>query len=291
VLVLVDDDTPESDLDDVIAELMAPYSETLEVESRDDEAYDAERVIKVRQQYIEYAEKNEDVRETREQILEMDPSKLIESWTDQKFRIDEQGVIHTQTTYNPRSKWDWYQTGGRFSSRAPLLFGGEQDCDGRLSDIDWDTIRERARLAAIEAFDTYEKATRHIEPIATWESVRGRHEADGTGIDGAREEYRTHPWVVAIGEAFDHMYFFGTDLHDYFHVGQENAREEFIANKVAEAGVYYSVVTPDGEWHSKGDMGWWGMDTVTDADWTTTFHKELQALPQTTFFRLLDVHI
>ncbi len=36
----------------------------------------------------------------------------------------------------------------------------------------------------------------------------------------------------------------------------------------------YAVITPDGKWHSKGDMGWWGCSSETEEEakkWNKSF--------------------
>ena len=40
--------------------------------------------------------------------------------------------------------------------------------------------------------------------------------------------------------------------------------------KICSSFVTYAVVTPDGKWHQKGDMGWWGASSETgdeSLDW------------------------
>lgn len=53
-----------------------------------------------------------------------------------------------------------------------------------------------------------------------------------------------------------------------------NARHETIKNncrpvkELPENLVPYAIVSPDGEWHAKGEMGWWGMsDDTNEATW------------------------
>ena len=41
------------------------------------------------------------------------------------------------STYNPNSKWDWYQIGGRFYGRVPLKTGGFAN-DAPMSEVDVD---------------------------------------------------------------------------------------------------------------------------------------------------------
>jgi len=48
-----------------------------------------------------------------------------------------------------------------------------------------------------------------------------------------------------------------------------------------------------GEWHEKGEMGWWAMVSKEKAeeDWATEFHELFQGLPDSMPITLIDAHI
>jgi hypothetical protein len=52
----------------------------------------------------------------------------------------------------------------------------------------------------------------------------------------------------------------GFNFRDEFRQLPENVTtvEEFLTSP--DGRIPYALVTPDGEWHQKGEMGWWGMD-------------------------------
>ena len=54
----------------------------------------------------------------------------------------------------------------------------------------------------------------------------------------------------------------------------------------------FAVVTPDGAWHDKGKMGWWGMgaDEKADADWKHEVRQLLIVYPDATVVTC-DLHI
>lgn len=52
----------------------------------------------------------------------------------------------------------------------------------------------------------------------------------------------------------------------------------------------YAIVTPDGEWHAKGDMGWWGMSSNEVKDWNAAQYEIASAYPKC-FGALVDAHI
>ena len=49
----------------------------------------------------------------------------------------------------------------------------------------------------------------------------------------------------------------------------------------------------DGEWHSKGDMGWWGLtkNEMLDEKWSELFWSMFEALPDDTLITIVDCHI
>lgn len=86
---------PEQNYED----LLTRYDENLETEPR---------IEYTRQQAIEYARRN---------YKDMQDKSDDECWkyvAEDYTMTDDDGNIYT--TYNPDSKWDWYQEGGRFGS-------------------------------------------------------------------------------------------------------------------------------------------------------------------------------
>jgi len=60
--------------------------------------------------------------------------------------------------------------------------------------------------------------------------------------------------------------------------------------------ITYAVVTPDGEWHSKGKMFWWGISDETEEgakDWNLNFYDHIikPHLSNEFFVTILDCHI
>ena len=63
---------------------------------------------------------------------------------------------------------------------------------------------------------------------------------------------------------------------------------------VFQENVVYSIVTPDGNWHSRGDLGWFGLSFNEDSDWNTHFkeilNKAIKEYPDLPIFAI-DYHI
>lgn len=82
-------------------------------------------------------------------------------------------------------------------------------------------------------------------------------------------------------------------------------KKEYYTNRYEDADDYanrasqfatYAVVTPDGVWHEKGQMGWWGMSTDTAEDakgWDANYYNEFIAPydPNNTYVTVVDCHI
>lgn len=109
------------DIDNFEAEIegiLAPYSENLEVEPR---IYKTKaQIIEEAKQLVSIIKKNIE-KDPKYQIVNTYREKILAAVTDEDFyqamydedcEYDEEG--NQLTTYNPKSKWDWYQVGGRF---------------------------------------------------------------------------------------------------------------------------------------------------------------------------------
>lgn len=131
---------------------------------------------------------------------ETDMDKLYEEygeeWNSNSWHKDEDGVWKEHSSYNPNSKWDWYQIGGRWTgfwklkpgARGKLgepsliavsksgedAYGKEGEADiVRKGDIDFESMQEKA---AIQAAYDWDRATKllgdTLKEHKTWEQVK-----------------------------------------------------------------------------------------------------------------------
>lgn len=198
------------DEDTSIEDLLAPYDENLELD---------EPVIKfTREEAIKHC--RNDIEEYKNTIykefitnpvkykseyghnnlhikyLEETFPKML-NWTDEEcyqyeangYETDEDGNI--LTNYNPKSKWDWYEVGGRWSGIIP-------NNEIKVNDID------------VKKIDTP-----------------------------------------------------------------------------------YAIVTPDGEWIERGQMGWWGMSSndIPMDEWENKFKEYIKSLDKNLILTQVDCHI
>lgn len=162
--------------------------------------------------YKEKAKKtafNEERYKSHINYLENEFPKMLE-WTDEECyeykakwykdndMIDDNGNL--LSTYNPKSKWDWYSQGGRWGNGL-ILKNGELTDEDYISEIDWE-----------------------------------------------------------------------------------------------KSGRPFAFITPDGEWHERGEMGWWAcVSNEKDSnDWESEYNNAIQKMlneDEEIMVTLIDCHI
>lgn len=108
------------------------------------------------------------------------------------------------TTYNPKSKWDWYQVGGRWSGYF-LLKNGQRVDTCRWGDVDTEALGKEAETRARADFERWERALKAQEGARpeAWMTVLERALKDQPPethrelVDKAREEYGAQPAIAA----------------------------------------------------------------------------------------------
>lgn len=221
--------------DQQIEDLLAPYDENLEVEP----------YIKFsRQEAIEFARKH---------YKDFDSKSDEECWqfmVDEDTKTDSEGNIYS--TYNPKSKWDWYQEGGRWSG---LLKGhGVESDEALVRDIDFgpDLVK-------------YAHALRFWDVVVDHQPLKP-NETEDDYFNFYKEEY----YRERYGD------------------------RETYARYIAQFSTF-AVVTPDGEWHEKGEMGWFGCssDTAEDErDWEEHYKERfIDTADPDWILTIVDCHI
>lgn len=196
------------------------------------------------------------------------------------YAIVVDGILHKAVDRtNPNAKWDWWTSGGRWTGFFLCADGNR--CNQTYKQH-WDLEGQR-QAKAVEAGDYYDFIHRVAgHPIPSWRETREKH---GTNIEVAREEYRSNPAIQNIQKNRDIYPLI--DLEPF-----RDTRESYVAAEVAKVGVPYALVK-DGQWHQKGEMGWWGTSTeeVTQEDWNKQVHELLASLSDDTELYIIDCHI
>lgn len=200
--------------------------------------------------------------------------------------------------YNPKAEWDWYVIGGRWSGffkAKPGVIGkvGESGVFGNKArpgwydqlhrgSIDFDGMRADAAAEANKRYDAYEAAVKGLEVPKPWAEFRAAFE----NIDDARKAYHETPYITALRNANLLPWF--EDPVEVYGIG----REKFVERASSGSFTPYAVLK-DGEWYSKGEMGWFGIsfDNVDPDTWNERVWELLRDLPEDTLITAVDCHI
>lgn len=176
------------------------------------------------------------------------------------YETDDDGNL--LTTYNPNSKWDWYVIGGGWSGMLKAV-GRETDENGNT--IFTDRYVNEARISDID-FSSDPEA--YAEAIREWEVL----------VEG--DEQRP-------GEDFCSFY------KPEYYLNYYGTKEKYA--EAMAAFTTYAVVTPNGLWHQKAEMGWFGMDNATPEDsknWTLHYYERfIKNADPNLIMTIVDCHI
>jgi hypothetical protein len=227
-------------------------------------------------------------------------------------------VTHVYRKTNPNAQWDWWQVGGRWSGllRAkpgatgkntkggPGFMGSQVNASGldsvRVGDIDWDLMaafdKQRRHDRVRETIDAAKKAygpgTLRHDVIAALEAGREllrllRQDYEKAGRPTAFPAFiDEHPsgQLFRSNKAYNAFQFrTGLDL--------ENGPplEEWLKQDPEPLCLFAFI--KDGEWVSRGNMGWFGVSTTTDDNWGKTFAEMLKNLTDDQYITIVDCHI
>lgn len=236
---------------------------------------------------------------------------------------EEKDQAYTYSTYNPDSKWDWYQVGGRWSGYFPVkqpldmdqadqLIQGQRSWTnedqpreawtvdgGPIRLLDLDLLRDRKGTEAGERYDAYQALVQDLPEALPYrvfaedaqgivELTENRQEISDTW-DRARKAYQSQPRVRAARESERFKWDFECLI------GEFSVSREFYVEKARNAAVPgYAMVTPEGEWVAPGKMGWFGMSSDSEEDmamFKTKCNAYIEALHPDTLLLAVDCHI
>jgi hypothetical protein len=228
-------------------------------------------------------------------------------WNGDSYRKHKNGEWHKYSTYNPNSKWDWYQLGGRWTDFLKLKKGASgmkgdpslvmddfRSKEGYADmaykkDIDFKKMRDDAGKEAGKLYDKAMKILKGLPPIEEWDTIRKRHtknDTDMSKIDDARKEYNNQPRVKKMKG--NHKIFGYFNSPEKFSI----SREQYVQN-ARNAAISTFAIIKDGVWYEKGTMGWWGMvsDETDDDEWNKQVSDMLDSVPDDTLISIYDCHI
>lgn len=260
-----------SDSEFELASLLSPYDENMEVAPYVKYTRD-EAIATVREETADGIRRQTRRLDDPKQALSDDERerclkwykiyKEREHWTDEQCyeymrsdypMTDDNGSL--LSTYNQKSKWDWWSVGGRFSCEYLRDKGS-----GQYVDEMW--AEDLCLVPDKEQYESYKR---------WWEiNVDGDEPKEGDEKD---ERMLLRP--------------------EYY--------REFYKNKetyatILSLPIFRAVVTPDGVWHEKGQMGWFAMSSETpeesiEWDWNFVERFLVPAISANNYLTVVDCHI
>jgi hypothetical protein len=212
--------------------------------------------------------------------LEWNDDEIYEnaiSWYE-KSEIGPEGEVYS--TYNPNSKWDWYEIGGRYAGRLILKEGVKKEAEPNFSwgwgaeDIDEILKEPRVDTALMKDIDwdkMHHVQSKYDSAIRFWEMK----------IEGAEptteEEKKLLEWDWYKPEFYTERY---------------KNKETFAKSR---SSFTMWAIVKDGEWFEKGKMGMFGMSDESNdegLDWELNMYdKFIKGLPEDTRLTVVDCHI
>jgi hypothetical protein len=197
------------------------------------------------------------------------------------YEADEIGPDgEVYSSYNPNSKWDWYEIGGRYAGRLILKEGVEKEEEPNFS-WGWDAkateevLKEprvdTALVGNIDWTKMHLVQSKYDDAIRFWEMK----------IEGAKpeteEEKEQLTWDWYKPEFYTERY---------------KNKETFAKSR---SSFTMWAIVKDGEWFEKGSMGFWAMSNETDdeaLDWEMNMYDRfIKDLPADTRITVVDCHI
>ncbi|MEO6325961.1 MAG: hypothetical protein ABIT01_00810 [Thermoanaerobaculia bacterium] len=245
----------------------------------------------------------------------LDPADLdavaakVEAWSGREGGRDDRGVS-SNSTANPRAKWDWWEVGGRFSGfftpkpGSGGVLGGTGTPDAFVrrhgeaapeprgvdeilkGDVDVAAMEAVAETEARKTWALYAAATAGTPVHTPWAAFVARVDAHELTIEEARERYHEQPRIAA----FD-----ASPLGQRFAASADGfpASEAAYVRRERQAAICPFAVLHEGAWRERGEMGWFGVvrdERATDA-WMREVRQLWKQLPDDTRLAIVDCHI
>lgn len=204
------------------------------------------------------------------------------------------------TTYNPKSKWDWYSLGGRWAGFFTVKRDAEIAIQGHhrakdfakitgeivedipvckvdqclKKDIDIDRMRLEERADAIKDYAKFIAALDGEPMPPIWSKFRESF----SDIDQARAVYHS----IKSVENLKKTDFWGEDFL--------TTEDEYVEKRVKNVITTFAVLK-DGVWYERGKMGWWACVSDEKDNWNEEFNKLFDSIPGETLLSVYDCHI
>jgi hypothetical protein len=213
---------------------------------------------------------------------------------DEDYELDPQARTLTEfTTYNEKSKWDWWVVGGRWPHYFMSKGTGSKVNYVMAHDLDVEGMQDAAMQEAQRLWTRFNEEIFAIygRPIGWSEFVkRVEDENDPLTIEQARLEYHRQDAIREVRARHD-----DADFGHFVEVEPYLASlGDHLAEKRAGAVPTYALLTKEGEWDEPGHMGWFGLSSETEAtqaEYREAYMKYVANLNPTDVLVCIDAHI
>lgn len=228
---------------------------------------------------------------------------------DKLFYEAETGRAYTLSTYNPKSKWDYWRVGGRWGGYFKVAEGADPELVIPAEGGSWDSpeiaegradggpkglldiagMRDAAGAEAIARYDRYHELVDELPEARPWSEFVKQVKAETLDIQQARELYHAQPRNQAIKDTEFDQLFSDCPIGEY---GCE--RRVYVERARAAAVPGFALLTADGRWMEKGKMGWFGMSDDTEssrAGYAEIANGYIDELDDDVYLLALDCHI
>lgn len=265
-----------------IGEMLAPYSENMEVEPYVDETKEAiiNSAKERKERVLQRKEKGEELDKYDIEYLNANTDEelyKLQIYEDESY--DKNG--NHLTTYNPNSKWDWYEIGGRWNK---ILLVKEEVKDIEEGTPSWgnlDSINKKApegfkwvtgaKIKDIEFEKAIEFNNTYNKSIRFWELyVEGQEPQN-------EEEKEMIKWEIYKKE---------------YYIERYETKENYA--KINSIFTTWALLDEKG-WHEKVEMGWFAMANDTKDSELLFIEKFTETIQkpenQDKYLVIVDCHI
>lgn len=197
-----------------------------------------------------WEERIQPILDREEELLNAHPKKTSPATTCEKCG----GTGKYKSSYNPKSKWDWYQIGGRWTG---------------MLDPDYDPAKDPRNQAPCELCNGTGMRTDKVG-----QDIRAK---DPTfTCNGCKEGVKTR-WPSLWVEPPE---------------GSNIAPVKTVLKHIDNGHnlLPFAIVRPTGEWLEKGEMGWWAMISNEKANWKDAARSVLEEYVDS-WVIVVDCHI
>ena len=181
-------------------------------------------------------------------------------------KSDEEDVWGRWT--NPKSKWDWYSIGGRWS--------------GTFKVKDNPKYPDDLFVGRPGAFDN-KPPEGYVDSIRLCDIDFEGMKADS--VSEAKKNWKEAQQQISKGDKTAYTSYFNYFMYG---ISQDETEKSYI-EKHSKFTSY--ALLKDGEWYAKGKMGWFGMSSDEKENWSEELDKLIKSSPEDTLLTIVDCHI